>query len=284
MQPVRIAIAGGSIGGLTAACLLRDAGHDVTVFERSSEELQERGAGIGFLEASRRYLVTRADIDIDEISIKTDLIRYLGRSGQVIHEQTHRYHFSSWTTVYRELLEAFGRDRYRLDHEMIGWRSAGERVGVDFANGFSTDADLLLCADGIGSRARAKLQPEAVSTYAGYVVWRGMVPEAVLEPALAARLGEAITYYLYANSQVLAYPIPGLDGSVRPGRPSDQLRLVSELSRGRRAGRPVDRPAWRAPAAFAATGHGSRTPLQRNPRRCRRTPAHRPCGGRPGDQ
>jgi 2,6-dihydroxypyridine 3-monooxygenase len=217
MQPTRIAIAGGSIGGLTAACLLRDAGHDVTVFERSSEELQERGAGIGFLEASRRYLVDRAGINADEISIETDLIRYLGRSGRIIHEQAHRYRFSSWTTVYRELLEAFGRQRYRLDHEMIGWTSAGNRVSVDFADGSSTEADLLLCADGIGSRARVKLQPEAVSTYAGYVVWRGMVSEAALESALASRLGEAITYYLYANSQVLVYPIPGLDGSVRPG-------------------------------------------------------------------
>lgn len=217
MQPARVAIAGGSIGGLTAACLLRDGGHDVTVFERSSEELRERGAGIGFLEAARRYLVQRAGVDVDEISIKTDLIRYLGRRGGVIHEQAHPYQFSSWTTVYRELLEAFGRERYRLDHEMIGWTSAGNRVSVDFADGSSNEADLLLCADGIGSRARAKLQPKAVSTYAGYVVWRGMVSEAALESALASRLGEAITYYLYANSQVLVYPIPGLDGSVRPG-------------------------------------------------------------------
>ncbi|MDH3771921.1 MAG: NAD(P)-binding protein, partial [Nitrospirota bacterium] len=54
MQRARVAVAGGSIGGLTAACLLRDAGHQVTVFERSSTELEQRGAGIGFLEAASR--------------------------------------------------------------------------------------------------------------------------------------------------------------------------------------------------------------------------------------
>ncbi|MGZ4679274.1 MAG: NAD(P)-binding protein, partial [Ilumatobacteraceae bacterium] len=39
-----IAVVGGSLGGLTAASLLADAGHHVVVYERSSSELEERGA------------------------------------------------------------------------------------------------------------------------------------------------------------------------------------------------------------------------------------------------
>lgn len=217
MKPVRVAIAGGSIGGLTAACLLRDAGHEVMVFERSARELEQRGAGIGFLQASSRYLVKRAGIDIDTISVTTDLIRYLGRDGRAIHEQTHRYRFSSWTTVYRALLSAFDRDRYRLDHEVTGWSQDDARINVQFANGDVIKADLLICADGVGSSARANLQPEAKMSYAGYVAWRGMIPESDLEPGLATRLGQAITYYVFANSHFLAYPIPGLDGSVARG-------------------------------------------------------------------
>ena len=46
MTPLSVAVVGGSLGGLTAACLLRDAGHRVAVFERSSRELDERGAGV----------------------------------------------------------------------------------------------------------------------------------------------------------------------------------------------------------------------------------------------
>ena len=64
-----VAIAGGSLGGLTAALLLRDLGFDVTVYERSPVELEERGAGIGFLPDSARYLVERAGIGLDEISL-----------------------------------------------------------------------------------------------------------------------------------------------------------------------------------------------------------------------
>jgi 2,6-dihydroxypyridine 3-monooxygenase len=217
MRPARVAIAGGSIGGLTAACLLRDAGHDVTVFERSSTELEARGAGIGFLEAARRYLTTRAGIAIDEISIATGLIRYLGRSGRAVYEQAHGYRFSSWNTVYRRLLAAYGRERYCLNHEVVSWAPGKDAIVVRFADGSSVEADLLICADGVGSSARTRLQPDAIARYAGYVAWRGMVPEAEVEPALAVRLGEAITYYVLANSHILVYPIPGLDGSVAPG-------------------------------------------------------------------
>ena len=55
----RVVVTGGSVGGLTAALVLRDAGCDVTVFERSSAALQARGAGIAALETTLRYLTER---------------------------------------------------------------------------------------------------------------------------------------------------------------------------------------------------------------------------------
>ena len=61
---MNISIVGGSLGGLTAACLLRDAGHEVVVFERSPVRLEQRGAGIGFLPATYRYLHDRAGVDL----------------------------------------------------------------------------------------------------------------------------------------------------------------------------------------------------------------------------
>lgn len=216
--PLRIAVAGGSLGGLTAALLLRDLGHDVTVYERSEVELEQRGAGIGFLPDSARYLVERLGHDVDDISTGTDVIRYLRRDGSVAHEVGHRYHFSSWNTVYRCLLAAFGRERYLLGREVAGRTESEDSVAVVFADGRSEQVDLLVCADGIGSGFRRQLLPEARPAYSGYVAWRGMVPESELEPAVAAALGDAITYYVYANSHILVYPIPGADGSVEAGR------------------------------------------------------------------
>jgi len=218
VTPGRVAIAGGSLGGLTAALLLRDAGFDVTVHERSATELQQRGAGIGFLYDTARYLVERAGIALDDVSISTEHIRYLGRDGAVTHDLHQPYRFSSWNTVYRSLLGQFGSERYVLGHEVVDAVDHGEQVEVVFADGTRDPVDLLVCADGVGSSFRARLVPGAWRTYAGYVAWRGMVPEAQLEPADVAALGDAITYHVFANSHILVYPIPGLDGSVEPGQ------------------------------------------------------------------
>lgn len=214
----RVAVAGGSLGGLSAGLLLRDLGLDVTIYERSSVELEQRGAGIGFLPATYRYLVDRASIDLDDISIATARIRYLDRDGSVVYDEPHHYRFSSWNTVYRELLGCFGRDRYLLDHEVEDFAQDRNGVEVKVSGGRGDNVDLLVCADGVGSRSRRMLLPDAAPVYAGYVAWRGMVPEGVLRPGTARALGDAITYFVYANSHILVYPIPGLDGAVDPGQ------------------------------------------------------------------
>jgi 2,6-dihydroxypyridine 3-monooxygenase len=214
---MRAAVVGGSLGGLTAALLLRDLGVEVDVYERSPSELVQRGAGIGFLPDAARYLVERAGVNLDRISVSTSHIRYLNRRGEVIYDGTHHYRFSSWYTVYRQMLARIDRARYHLGHEMTGWADGADAVEVRFANQPSQRVDLLVCADGVGSTARARLLPEAQPAYSGYVAWRGMVPEAALDQATRAVIGDAITYYVYANSHILVYPIPGADDSVTAG-------------------------------------------------------------------
>ena len=212
----RVAVVGGSVAGLTAALLLREIGLDVTVFERSGAELEQRGAGIGLLPASYRYLVERAHVNLDDLGIRTRFVRYLDRQGRITHEEERPYRFSNWNTLYRSLLRCFGRERYLLGHECIDIRPGHPRAYMVQADGNQFEADLLVGADGVGSRARACLLPEVRPQYAGYVAWRGLVPERELGER-AAPLVDAITYYVYANSHILVYPVPGMDGSVRPG-------------------------------------------------------------------
>lgn len=217
MESISIQVVGGSLGGLTAACLLRDDGHDVTVYERSSRELEERGAGIGFLPETAKYLVERGGLDVREISVATDHIRYLHRDGSVAHGLAHRYLFSSWNTVYRKLLDCFDGSRYRLGHELTDFTQSDDGVTATYSTGEVVSSDLLVAADGIGSMVRSRLQPNARHTFAGYVAWRGMVPEAELPVDIVDQLGDAITYFVYANSHILVYPIPDIAGSVAPG-------------------------------------------------------------------
>ena len=214
---MRASVVGGSLGGLYAALLLRDLGADVDIYERSPVELAQRGAGIGFLPESQRYLVERAGVALDEISVPTAYIRYLHRNAELLFEAPQAYRFSSWNTVYRCLLRRFPAANYHLGYEMTGWQSQDNGVALAFAGQAAQRADLVVMADGVASLARARLLPEVRSAYAGYVAWRGMVPEAQLDAAVCALFDNAITYFVYANSHILVYPIPGLDGSVLRG-------------------------------------------------------------------
>src|SRR5436305_13748968 len=95
-----VAVMGGSVGGLPAALVLRDAGCDVTVFERSSAALQARGAGIATLEATLGYLTERGGRAVADVCSSTNWIRFLRADGSVRHEQPHRYRLSSWNPIY----------------------------------------------------------------------------------------------------------------------------------------------------------------------------------------
>lgn len=214
---MRIDIVGGSIGGLTAALVLGHHGHDVRVFERSTSELVQRGAGIGLLPETSRYLTDVAGLTLDELSTSTSRIRYLARDGSVVHDQHHEYRFSSWNTIYRSLLSCLDPSRYNLGHEMVGWVDDGAKVTTSFANGRSHEADVLVCADGVGSSARARLLSGLAPRYVGYVAWRGMVKESEMPPDVLSVLDGAITYFVYANSHILVYPIPGQDGETEKG-------------------------------------------------------------------
>jgi 2,6-dihydroxypyridine 3-monooxygenase len=196
---------------------MRDLGHDVTIYERSAVQLEQRGAGIGFLKETARYLVERAHVDLDTISVTTEHIRHLDRSGCVIHDEQHSYRFSSWNAIYRSLLSAFGTNRYLLNHEVSALSERDHVVTAQLRNGNREDFDLVVCADGVGSRFRSELLPGVEPRYSGYVAWRGMVPEREVAPHIVKQLGDAITYVVSANSHILVYPIPGLDGSVASG-------------------------------------------------------------------
>src|SRR5208282_6835384 len=213
----RVIVMVGSIGGLTAALVLRDAGCEVRIFERSSAALQARGAGIATLDATLRYLTERGGLRRADVCSSTDWIRFLQPDGSVLHEQMHRYLFSSWNTIYTSLLDLFDPGRYLLGREVTAFRQSGDSVRVTLADGASAEADLLVCADGVGSLARARLLPEVRPSYSGYVAWRGTLPEQALPDAIRRRLGDALTYQVLKDSHILVYPIPGPGGALTVG-------------------------------------------------------------------
>jgi 2,6-dihydroxypyridine 3-monooxygenase len=210
----KVIVVGGSLGGLTAALVLRDAGCEVEVFERSRRPLSGRGVGIVAHPATIRYSLERGGHDPTS---PVSFIRYLHRDGRIAHESETRFRFTSYYSLYRDLLGMLGSVRYHLGEEMVGFEQDADRVTVELADGARKTCDLLVCADGIQSTARRLLMPDLERTYAGYVGWRGAVGEAELGEDVRAALSDALIYYVIPHSHILTYPIPSAEGSLETG-------------------------------------------------------------------
>jgi 2,6-dihydroxypyridine 3-monooxygenase len=206
----RVIVAGGSLGGLNAALWLREAGCEVEVFERSHKPLEGQGAGIVLNPATTRWFDEHGSDE--RVGVPARYVRYLDRDGVVAAELPHAYLFSSYDTLYRRLLAAFGREQCHLGEEVVSADAAGATVCVRLASGGARTADLLVWADGIRSAGRAQLLPDVTPRYAGYIAWRGTVEPARLRDDTTAALEDAITYCVLDHSHALTYPIPSADG------------------------------------------------------------------------
>ncbi len=214
----RVVVMGGSIGGITAALLLRDLGCEVDVFERAGSALSSRGAGIVVHPATTRYLHDRGTASPDDVSTSAVLWRYLNPDGSVLFEEPCRYQFTAWNTLYRALLREFDPAHYHLGSEVVSFTQDDAGVQIALAAGQRVEADLLVAADGVHSAARSHLLPDVRHHYSGYVAWRGTVREAELSRATRDDIRDAISYAVADSSHVLQYPIPDAEGSTDPER------------------------------------------------------------------
>lgn len=234
----RALIVGGSLGGLFAANLLARTGWDVQVFEKTSEALGERGAGIVTHEELFEAL-RRAHIPIDDsIGVKVAGRVTLAREGTVIDERALPQILTAWGRLYRLLLDGFGRERYRFGRSLARVEQDEQRVAAVFEDGERIEADILIAADGIRSTVRVQYAPEIAPLYAGYIAWRGLAEERALSPATHAMLFERFGFSLPPGEQMLGYPVAGANDSTAPGerrynfvwyRPADEATELPRL-------------------------------------------------------
>jgi 2-polyprenyl-6-methoxyphenol hydroxylase-like FAD-dependent oxidoreductase len=213
----RAAVVGGSIGGLTAALLLRRLGFTVDVYERTPTQLDNRGGGIVLQPVTARWFEQCSDRSVTELCTTTRRVRYLGRDDEVLHDDEALWRYSSWGTLYRALLGDFGTERYHLGEHCSGFDQDEHRVELRFTTGRVEHAELVVFADGISSPARRAMFPQVQREYAGYVGWRGTVPEGRLSSGTLGLVGDSLTYGVAPGTHMVLYPIPGPDGSVAEG-------------------------------------------------------------------
>jgi 2,6-dihydroxypyridine 3-monooxygenase len=214
----RAIVVGGSFAGLTAALLLREQGFTVDVFERTPTHLDGRGGGIVLQPDTVRWIAERPhDFGVEDVSIGSTVMRYLGDDNKIVYEEPANWRFSSWTTLYRVLLDDFGTSNYHLGEYAVGVSQDADRAELRFISGRTEHADLIVFADGISSAGRRRLQPRVQPRYSGYIGWRGCVPESAVSAETADLINDALAYAVIDSSHICMYAIPGVDGSLARG-------------------------------------------------------------------
>jgi 2-polyprenyl-6-methoxyphenol hydroxylase-like FAD-dependent oxidoreductase len=216
-------IVGGSMAGLCAGLFLRRRGWSVDIYERSSEELTSRGAGI-VSHPELLALLSEAGARTDtEFGIPIGDRRVVDRDGKIIA----RFHYpqiaTSWTRLLHMLGDVFPAEHYHLGKGVVAISGDAERVRIEFADGASASGDLLVGADGIRSTVRSFILREAEPIYAGYVGWRGLVHERDVPPDMHAELFSSMTFCLPPGEQIISYPVAGQGDDLRPGHRSLNL-------------------------------------------------------------
>ncbi len=185
--PLRIAVIGGGIGGLTAAVALRQAGFDVHVYEQATE-LTEVGGGVNMAPNATRVL---RRLGLTE-GLDREGVRPLGthqrrwQDGRTLQRARlnplcEELYGAPHMTIHRaDLLSviaaAFPAERVHLGHRLVGLADRSDGVEAWFDNGVRITAGVLVGADGIHSAVRAALFGEQPPDFAGCVAYRGLVP------------------------------------------------------------------------------------------------------------
>ncbi len=213
--PRRIAIIGAGIGGLTLAIALRRYGISVEIYEQTAE-LREVGAAVALSANATRFfdqfgLTTQLASHWFEVSA---LIFRDGRSGNIIGKHPagalYRQRFGApYVGIHRADLQAIlsraaGLDAIRLRKRLVHIDDAGSRATLLFDDGSTSDADLVIGADGARSFVRRWMLGYDDALYSGCSGFRGLVP---MDEVPNLPDPTALQFWMGPGGHLLHYPM-----------------------------------------------------------------------------
>ena len=223
-QGLRVAVVGAGIGGLAAAMVLLRAGLQVQVFEQAPV-LCEVGAGMHLAPNGSR-LLHRFGLGprLREVAVRPEELEVRRwDSGEVAARQPMG---AGWEaefggphyTLHRADLHAILADQVpaglvRLGRRCTGFAEDADGVRIDFADGGTHRAEVLVGADGVHSVVRRATAGAERPVFAGTAAVRGVLPAAALPGLAPDRL------YVWAG--------PGARMLVCPVRSGRELSFVA---------------------------------------------------------
>ncbi len=212
---MRVAIAGGGIGGLTLARALAERGIEADVYEQAGE-LREIGAAValsanGVRELERLGLgegLAAISVQPSSLCIRrgdgTLICREPMGEGNVYPDAFGSPYYGVHRVPLLKLLsESLDPDRVHLAHRVT---DASEEGRLHFGNGTQATADVVVAADGVHSAVRRALRFDGESVFSGTVGYRGLVPVSDI-PSLPEP--SAIQFWAGPGRHLLHYPIDG---------------------------------------------------------------------------
>ena len=215
---LRIAVVGGSLGGLFAAVLLARDGHDVTVFERSTGGLNGRGAGLVGQPDIHAILRDIGRPDAGNVGVLARERITFDRDGSLQSKQHMPQMQISWDYLYSVFRDLIPDAHYQLGRTVQSVAALADAAMLTFDDGSFECADLVVGADGVGSVVRLAVSgASSKSDYAGYVAFRGLIPESLLSPNSAAILLDRFAFYFMPRSHILGYSVTGPNAEMERG-------------------------------------------------------------------
>lgn len=216
-QKLRIAVTGGGIGGLTLALALRQRGLEADIYEQAPE-LTEVGAAVALSANSTREMRRLGVLDqITAASTEpSELVYRDWRNGRrvaafPVHEDLRYqqrfgapYYGIHRADLQRVLSGALGGAGLHFGHRLVDLVDQGDGVRLEFANGRSAEADLVIGADGVRSVVRRFVTGGEDAVYSGTSAFRGIVPVDRL-PSLPDP--QAIQFWMGPDAHLLHYAI-----------------------------------------------------------------------------
>jgi 2-polyprenyl-6-methoxyphenol hydroxylase-like FAD-dependent oxidoreductase len=250
-QPKNIVIVGGSLGGLFMGVALKRLRQNlnIRILERNPTQLlHDQGAGVVAGPDVQQYFNTY-DRTRTPLAVPSHQRLYLNKKGDVIDCEDREQKMTSWDLLYNLLRTNYdgvtsgyakvpdaedGEGTVAYDYGCtvteIKAPESTSNSGLDYSEPVkitiqhhdgetsTTDADLVIAADGPSSTIRALFLPDIKRTYAGYVAWRGTVPENQVSESVAKVITEKFTFFHRQGIQILAYAIPAKHGIREPGK------------------------------------------------------------------
>ncbi|MEC7490697.1 MAG: FAD-dependent monooxygenase, partial [Pseudomonadota bacterium] len=206
----RAIIIGGSIGGLFSACLLRDAGWQTDVYERSGRDLAGRGTGIA-ISRELMEVLDRIGVRLDISQIRpAKFLSWIGAEGEVKFEVPRRLVGTAWAQVWRPLRMSYADENYHRGKIFTQFEQTEDSVTAFFEDGSSETGDILIAADGGQSAIRTQAFPAIDPNYASYIAWRGVVDDTHLPATLYDMVFERMIFSFEDGELALFMHVPSL--------------------------------------------------------------------------